>query len=222
MAKRKVADSRPLEDLMQKYQKQRPAIEKRLSDFSKIKDGRDEDIYAEMAFCMLTPQSKALSCWSAVEEIRKKGLLFSDDIDSIKDVLRTKVRFHNNKANYIVNNKKVFSADGTLRIKDKFAEFSSTKDVRAWLIKNVKGYGWKEASHFLRNIGYYDDIAILDRHILWNLRRYGIIEELPKSLTPKKYLEIEEAMRKFCNANKIPMSHLDLLFWAEETGEIFK
>jgi len=222
MAKRKVADSRPVKELIEKYGRMKKNIERRLLDFSKIKDGRDEDIYAEMAFCMLTPQSKALSCWKAVEEIRQKGLLFSDDVDSIKDVLRTKVRFHNNKAQYIVKNKNVFSANDTLKIKEKFAEFSSTNDIREWLIRNIKGYDWKEASHFLRNIGYYDDIAILDRHILRNLRRYGIISEIPKSLTPKKYLEIEEAMRKFCASQKIPMSHLDLLFWAEETGEIFK
>ncbi len=222
MAKRKVADSRPVKELIEKYQKQRVPIEKRLSEFSKIKNASDEDIYAEMAFCMLTPQSPAKRCWAAVEEIRDKGLLLSGDIDAVKSILKKNVRFHNNKAMYIVSNKNVFSANGTLKIKEKLSSFGNANELREWLIRNIKGYSWKEASHFLRNIGYYDDIAILDRHILWNLRRYGIIKEIPKSLTPTRYKEIEETMRKFCNANGIPMSHLDLLFWAEETGEIFK
>ena len=82
--------------------------------------------------------------------------------------------------------------------------------------------GYKESSHFLRNVGFGDDIAILDRHIMKNLVKYGVIEEIPKSLTDKKYLEIEEKMRKFASGVGIPMAHLDLLWWSEETGEIFK
>lgn len=89
-------------------------------------------------------------------------------------------------------------------------------------MKNVKGMGYKEASHFLRNIGLADDLAILDRHILKNLKIFGIIEEIPKSLSKKKYLEIEEKMRNLANEVNIPLSHLDLLFWSKETGEIFK
>ncbi len=222
MPSRKIDDRRPLSELIEKYNRLKPKIEKRLAEFSKIKTSRDEDIYAELAFCMLTPQSPARRCWNAVKEIQEKGLLFSDDVDSIKNILKTKVRFHNTKAKYVVENKKVFYVDGKLAIKDKLSQSNNIDDIRSWLIKNVKGFGWKESSHFLRNVGYYDDIAILDRHILWNLRRYRIIDELPKSLTPKKYLEIEEKMRQFCTKHEIPMSHLDLLFWAEETGEIFK
>ncbi len=94
-------------------------------------------------------------------------------------------------------------------------------ELREWLVKNIKGYGYKEASHFLRNIGF-EELAILDRHVLKNLKNYGVIEEVPKSLTPKKYKEIEEKMRRFSKSVDIPISHLDLLFWSNETGEIFK
>lgn len=51
---------------------------------------------------------------------------------------------------------------------------------------------YKEASHFLRNVGFGENIAILDRHILRNLVKLEVIDELPKTLTPKLYLEIEE------------------------------
>ena len=83
--------------------------------------------------------------------------------------------------------------------------------------------GYKEASHFLRNIGFADDLAILDRHILKNLKIFGIIEEIPKSLSKKKYLEIEKAMKKFAIEKvKVPVAHLDFLFWYLFNGEIFK
>ena len=94
--------------------------------------------------------------------------------------------------------------------------------MREWLVSNLKGIGYKEASHFLRNIGMGKNIAILDRHILKNLQKHGAIKEIPKSLTPKKYVEIENQMRDFSRKVKIPMEEIDLLFWSEETGEVFK
>ena len=109
-----------------------------------------------------------------------------------------------------------------LKVKEKISALPDVFALREWLIENVKGMDYKEASHFLRNVGFGDDIAILDRHILKNLVRYSIIDEVPKSLTGKKYLEIEEKMRKFAQKAGIPFAHLDLLWWSEETGEIFK
>ncbi len=213
----------PAAELLEKYSAKKTSIEKRLMEFRQImRNCSDEQIYAEMAFCMLTPQSNARRCWEAIEELQAKKLLMSDDKAKIASVLRDKTRFHNNKAKYIAENKKLLTADSNLAIKEKLFSFPSPIDMRLWLVKNIKGYGWKEASHFMRNIGMGEDIAILDRHILKNLAKYGVISGIPKTLTPKKYAEIEEKMRNFCSKRKIPMAHLDLLFWSEETGEIFK
>ena len=88
--------------------------------------------------------------------------------------------------------------------------------------QNVKGMGMKEASHFLRNIGFGGELAILDRHILKNLVAVGVIPEIPKSLSPKKYLAIESAMLEFSRSMGIPMDHLDIVLWYKEAGAIFK
>jgi len=93
---------------------------------------------------------------------------------------------------------------------------------REWLVKHIKGLGYKEASHFLRNIGVGEKFAILDRHIMRNLIKFKVIEKLPKSMSPKIYIEIEQKMKQFANKNKIPLCELDLLFWSMETGSIFK
>ena len=74
----------------------------------------------------------------------------------------------------------------------------------------------------MRNLGMGRDLAILDRHILKNLLAFGVINEIPSSMTRKKYLEIEERMSIFSSDEGIPMDHLDLLFWYMEAGEIFK
>lgn len=100
--------------------------------------------------------------------------------------------------------------------------FSSPAAAREWLVENVKGLGYKEASHFLRNIGLGEELAILDRHILKNLLLLGVIAELPRSPTKRLYLEIEKEMAAFSSRTGIPMGQLDLLLWYKEAGEVFK
>ncbi len=88
-------------------------------------------------------------------------------------------------------------------------------------MQNVKGLGYKESSHFLRNIGY-KNLAILDRHILKNLKDLRVIRYIPKSLNKNKYLEIEDKFQNFSKRINISMDELDLLFWSIETGEVFR
>jgi N-glycosylase/DNA lyase len=147
--------------------------------------------------------------------------LFKGNEDQIRPFLNV-VRFGDNKARYIVNARRLFSEDGDLRIKDKILSFDDAFELREWLVENILGIGMKEASHFLRNVGLGKDFAILDRHILKNLREYDVINEIPKSITKKVYIDIEDKMREFSKLINIPMDELDLLFWSKETGMVFK
>lgn len=210
-----------MNSLVYAYNKKKVAIQERLDDFRENYKKSDEEIFAELCFCLLTPQSKAKLCWLSIENLKKDGLLLDGSADEIRKRLSC-VRFGNNKAKYIVEARDFFTKNRKLKIKDKLNQFNIVFEMRDWLVKNIKGYGMKEASHFLRNIGFYEDIAILDRHILKNLVKYGAIKEIPKTITPKKYIKIENKMREFSNKADIPLSYLDLLFWSEETGDIFK
>ena len=207
--------------LKNKHAKMRKEIEERLFHFEKVGRSPPRVLFEELAFCILTPQSKAFSCDEAIRELKRRGLLFSGDSQSIARVLAKKTRFHNNKAKYLVEAREKFSGEGFRKLAI-LTSSGSEQEARAALLKEVKGIGWKEASHYLRNVGRGKTIAILDRHILRNLVRHGAISSLPKSLTPKKYLDIEKKMEALCRKTGIPMAHLDLLFWAEGTGRIFK
>lgn len=194
----------------------------RLEEFKRIwRTGTEEDVFAELVFCILTPQSRAKSCWAAVKNLLNKNLLLKGNKNHILKELDG-VRFKYKKAGYIVETGKQFSTDGKVFIKSRIAQFNDVYDVREWLARNVKGIGYKEASHFMRNIGLGENLAILDRHILKNLKLFGIIEKIPNSLSRKKYLEIEKKMKGFAEKVKIPMNHLDFVLWYKETGEIFK
>ena len=129
------------------------------------------------------------------------------------------VRFNQRKAEYICLARLKF-CERSLRAT--LAGFASPQAAREWLVENVKGLGYKEASHFLRNIGLGEDLAILDRHILKNLTLLGVIDEVPSSPTKRIYIEIEQKMSAFSQKAGIPMGQLDLLLWYKEAGEVFK
>ncbi len=197
-------------------------IQSRLQEFdSVLQTEDDEGVFAELVFCILTPQSKARSCWAAVERLRKNNLLLAGTEDQIIKEL-TGVRFKYKKAGYVTEARNMFLIDDNLFIKSRISRFSDVYDARDWLVRNVKGIGYKEASHFLRNIGIGADLAILDRHILKNLILLQVIKEVPSSLSRRRYLEIEEGMKELSEKTKIPMSHLDLVLWYKEAGEVFK
>lgn len=225
-------DTAGLQEIKKIYRAIKDEITSRLDDFSQVwEKGSEEALFAELVFCLLTPQSRANTCWRCVERIRKERLLChvprgvcrGRDKQDIAGILaRTGARFHNNKAGYIVEARRYFLKNGKLSIKSRIREFDDVNAARDWLVHDIKGIGYKEASHFLRNIGLGENFAILDRHILKNLKSLGVIEEIPASLTKRRYFEIEKRIKRFAEDIKIPISHLDFVLWYKETGEIFK
>jgi len=189
-------------------------IASKLKEFEKAGE-KEETAFKELIFCILTPQSKAEACWNAVENLFEKDVILKGSFEEIVNELKG-VRFKFNKARYIMEARKFFN--GIL----KKINGLESMEAREWLVRNVKGMGYKEASHFLRNIGKGYELAILDRHILNNLDFFEVINEVPSTLTKKRYIQIEGKMKEFAKRIGIPMAHLDFVFWYRQTGRIFK
>jgi len=203
-----------LKELLRLFAERSSAIQNRLADFANVP--RNEYFY-ELVYCLLTPQSSAVNAGKAVRLLRESDLLHRNvDPEPLLHQKEFYVRFHRTKAHNLLELKNRFET-----VAFHLANASTGSELREWLVNNVRGLGWKEASHFLRNVGHRD-LAILDRHILRNLLRFGIIRSIPKTLTRKRYLAIEERFRAFARDVEISMDELDLLFWSMETGEILK
>lgn len=200
-------------NIAETYAERKNEIEKRLLDFTRIPRDK-KTLFAEMVFCLLTPQSKAFQCDAAVKRLQESGALMKGTVQSVKKCIFN-IRFNNQKTKSIIEARKHI---GSL----KAVVSMEPEEAREWLVSNVRGLGYKEASHFLRNVGSGQQLAILDRHILKNLAFHKVIEEVPKTLTRTKYMEIEEKMKGFSQEKAIPVAHIDLLFWSNETGKIFK
>ena len=212
-----------LEEIKEVYVKIKPNIEERIEGYKNIWfSGSNEDVHVELAFCILTPQSKARGAEKAINGMLENEVFWTGMEDDLTPYLNT-VRFKNTKAkNLVLLREFMKDEDGRIVTKTITDKVGDVFEKRIWLVKNIKGIGYKEASHYLRNIGFCDELAILDRHILKNIMRLGVIEEVPKTITPKKYLEIEKKIEKYCQKISIPMDHFDLLLWYLEAGEVFK
>lgn len=210
-----------MKQLIEIYHKIEGDIKKRLSEFNSVWINSDEKrLFQELAFCILTPQSKAENAWKIITDLSENNMLFQSNAESLAKEMNL-VRFKNNKANYVVKAREYF-LDNSISIKKTLQKFPDVLEKRNWLNKNIKGYGLKESSHFLRNIGFAKEITILDRHILRNLVNNKIIDEIPKSISEKKYFEIENSMKKFSEKINIPLEYLDFVLWYKETKRIFK
>lgn len=182
----------------------------------------DERLFEEVAYCILAIQTKARASDAAVSGLKAHGLLLEGDAPAIATFLRSRVRFHNHKAAYLVGARERFRVGGRWVLKETLAGFESPEATRDWLVREVDGFSMKEASHLLRNIGLTDRLAILDRHVLRNLARHGVIRSVPKTLSPQRYREIEARWREFSGAVGIPLAEMDLLFFSRGAGAILK
>ncbi|MEK6848264.1 MAG: N-glycosylase/DNA lyase [Nanoarchaeota archaeon] len=196
------------------YETKKEEIKKAIEGYKS--DKMDNELFYEFIFTLLTPQSSGVRCWEIVEDLMKKNFFENGaGLEELQNFLRSRVRFHNNKARYLIEARNNWSI-----IKSEIVK-NNSREIRNWLVENVNGQGMKEASHFLRNIGH-SRLAILDRHILRCLNNFKVINEFPRSLSKNKYLEIEGNFNDFSNSIGISVDELDLLFWSEATGRVFK
>ncbi|MEK6912321.1 MAG: DNA lyase [Candidatus Thermoplasmatota archaeon] len=213
---------RHIEELLREYAEKRNAILERLTEFRAMWHEPDERLFEEVAYCILAIQTKARAADAAVRDLKVSGLLYEGDVASIAKFLRSRTRFHNHKAAYLVAARERFREDGQWALKKMLSSIPGADAARDWLVREVDGFSMKEASHLLRNIGFSDELAILDRHVLRNLYRHGVIRAIPKSLTPRRYREIEARWGRFAEAVAIPVAEMALLFFSRGAGEILK
>ena len=208
-------------EIMEVNKKIKKEVDEKIENFKKAFNYDNKKFFCEIAFCILTPQSKALKAWEIIEKLDSNGLLYTGEYEDIVEYLNT-IRFKKTKAKRLIMLRELMSIDGKLNPKKVLINSDNVLTIREWIINNINGMGLKESSHVLRNLGMGDNIAILDRHILRVLKALSVISEIPKTLTYKKYLEIEDKMREYSKYSGITMDRLDLVLWYRQVGYIFK
>ena len=195
---------------------------KKLLDFHEIKKDRirsflntcnvkgDECLFGELYFCILSPQSRAKNCREAINKLKADKKLFTATPEELRSYLKG-VRFPNVKAERIIEARKNFSELNRMLSAD-------PKKLREWLMENIKGLGFKESAHFMRNVGFRG-LPIIDIHIQNFLRKIGLYDKESESLTKKRYIELENKFLELAKQLKVPPEELDIAIWLYQSGE---
>ncbi|MBI5072767.1 N-glycosylase/DNA lyase [Candidatus Woesearchaeota archaeon] len=203
----------------------RQKIDQRLSEFHQFQTNTktSQDWFSEFCFCLLTANAKSKTACAVQQELGAIGFATATLQELISVIRKNKHRFHNTKARYILAAREHQDIkEKVLKCRNpKRSQFENETEMREWLVANIKGYGYKEASHFLRNVGFLH-LAILDRHVLNHLYENKIIRKIPSSLNQKNYLKMEKKMEQLCAAVSMTQAELDMYLWYMKAGDVLK
>jgi N-glycosylase/DNA lyase len=208
--------------LKSSYVAKKKLIKYRLGEFrNTFEKGDDVRIFEELAFCIFAAGASAKMAVRSVESVR--DVLMRADSQELSTRLKGVHRFPNSRANYLLHTREWLRKDYDFRLKDLILYLNDPVKRRDFFAnyRGIKGIGYKEASHFLRNIGF-GGYAILDKHILRTLHEFELIDDPKPPTSRSNYMRVERKLMKLAALLEIDFDELDLLLWSEKTGEIIK
>ncbi len=211
-----------IENIKRVHSERRREIERRLGEFEAIgSSGTDLKLWEEMVFCFFTGGCSARMGLNSLEAV--KPILMTAGQDELTNALLGVHRYPNARSRYIVASRTFLQEHCGMKLRKKLKGFDCRHERRDWLVKEkgIKGLGYKEASHYLRNIGY-KGYAILDKHVLNCLAELKIIEDPKPPNNRSRYLMIEEKLHNLTDLTGIDFDELDLVLWSMKTGVILK
>jgi N-glycosylase/DNA lyase len=199
-------------------------IRARLEEFEQVwRTGSDARLWEELVYCIFTAGASAKMGLRSVETLRP--LLSSGRRPAMTRALikAGAHRFPNARPAYVVSTRSYLQKSISMRLRDRLDSFSDPFERRDWLAqeRQIKGLGYKEASHFLRNVGF-KGYGILDKHVVRSLAELGVVDSPKPPTNRARYLTIEACMREFAATIQIDFDELDLVLWSMKTGEILK
>jgi N-glycosylase/DNA lyase len=190
-------------------------VKAKLAEFAENAKLDADGKFIELCFCILVANSN-LEKTKAVWEKMGDGFLYLDEKELSKKLKAHGYRFYNLRARFIVE-----ARDKKDEIEGNFRKMDA-EELRQWLHDSIKGLGWKESSHFLRNMGFRN-FGILDTHVVGAMHSCGIVESVPKSLSSKKtYFSLEKKLRDISKTLKMSMAELDCYMFCLDSGKMPK
>lgn len=185
----------------------------------------DRTLWRQFMNCLLSSQVKYELACAAALEIENAGILASATPETLAADLRAilarpfradgrmgRYRFYNTKASQLARSWTIIQAEGGLaQLVDTFEDGHS---ARRWLVQRAPGLGFKQASMFLRDIGFGYDLAVLDRHTLDYMALVGLSAAGRRSVSSSNlYLVLENRLREHARELGYSVGHLDRAIW---------
>ncbi len=220
----RVSEPVTVERMRAAHWERRTEIRKRLHDFRDVwRAGSDARLWEELVYCIFTAGASAKMGMLSVEAVRP--LLESGKPKAMTRALVAAGahRFPNARPHYVAATRDYLKGTCAMRLRERLVSFRDPHERRDWLAteRGIKGLGYKESSHFLRNIGF-KGYAILDKHVMRCLAELSVVDSPKPPATRNRYLDTEARMRRFAYDVRIDFDELDLVLWSMKTGEILK
>ena len=194
----------------------------------------EKGLWKELVACILGSNVRYEQAYSAVRGLGKEGLL------SWESHIAKPARWEKEMANYLserrflpkrkngllcryrypraaasrIKNTALAIYGNDLKIRTILMNSTSPMEARNNIINKSKGIGPKQASLFLRNIGYSNDFAVLDTHVVHYLMLAGIMEVPADSLkSMNRYLQIEQLFQQYADSLQATAAEVDLAIW---------
>jgi len=192
---------------------------------------KEEDLWSELAACILGSRVQYEIAVEAIRYLRSAGLM------EIEWALRDPSRFETElikvlsrgffngrdswqrypfpfvRANQLRRSlEAIYLGVGSIR--NILIHSKDEIGARCNLVSTAIGIGPKQASLFLRNIGYANDLAILDNHVLRYIKWIRLISEHPIRVhSIKKYERVEKHFRQHAQQLGFSVAQFDIAVW---------
>lgn len=181
----------------------------------------DDDLWRELVACVLGSRVRFEAAHAAIERMDEMGLLTERRRSRRFDQYEkdTVVALSGGYPFYRVRAKQIRRAAEHLygnrrSVREFLDDAQDAREARRRLASELPGLGPKQASLFLRNIGYATHVAVLDVHVLTYMCWVGLTEEIVKSIsTVRKYEKLEDSFIEYSYSFGYTPDHFDLAVW---------
>lgn len=224
-----IAENKIIHEVLMEYHKIVPIFENN-RDWIEMPD---QDLWYELCLCILSSNVPYELARSALFHLIKNNYLQLDWINETEDSQQIiarelskpiflpkkvdgscrKYRFPNVRSKNISSAARIiYSEEGWIR--KTLSCSKSEEETRRKITENIPGIGLKESSHYLRNIKFSNQLAIIDSHVVSFLKEINIIEkDHVKTITPKIYAQLEKYLLNICESYGLNMSIFDMAIW---------
>lgn len=194
------------------------------------RDGMETDerlLWKELSSCLLSSQVPYELAVAAADAVDRSGILLdpsATNVDTtaneIERILRSPLqvddrqrsyRFYTSKSSQLARTSHAVRHEGTT-LQQLISGFDDAAIARTWFLQKAPGMGPKQASMFLRNVGFTYQLAVLDRHVL----KYMSALKIETSKSPggvKWYYRCEHELQRHAEAIGYPVGLLDWAIW---------
>jgi len=188
----------------------------------KWKSYSESHLINELVACILGSRARFEVASMCLQRLKDKDLLNKNSILRNPNNIQMKIQktlekngylFSKSKADYIICTIINIFQHEKLTMKKILANCNSDFEARDRIVKLCKGIGPKQASLFLRNIHYSENLAILDSHVMKFMKIQGIEKDIKKAINKTDYIKYETSLQIYANGLRKSMAQLDVAIW---------